>query len=110
MNLEITYKNRRTLVRNVRKCIGVRGLMFRFRETNAILMHSTGAIHSFFVFFPFLCLWLDKKNNVLDYKVVKPFSLRENSDKKFTKILEIPINRRYHSEVKFIVGETFKKN
>ncbi|MFA6022717.1 MAG: hypothetical protein WC781_01375 [Candidatus Pacearchaeota archaeon] len=89
-----------------------RGLMFRNKEKAPILlfnMKKQYAIHSFFVFFDFITLWLDNKNRVLEWKIVKPFSPYEKSNAEFYKIIEIPINRRYHSLVTFIVGERFKK-
>lgn len=86
------------------------GLMFCRRErASALLFNQWGAIHSFFVFFRFLVLWLDEKNNVVEYEVVRPFRLYVNSKEKYSKFVEIPINRRYHSTVKLLVGERFKK-
>lgn len=88
------------------------GLMFTRREKADILLFENAkkvGIHSFFVFFPFLCLWLDDKNNVVEWKIVKTFSVYEKSKYQFTKIVEIPVSRRYHSLVTFIVGERFKK-
>ena len=81
--------------------------MFRRREKSPILLFNLKkpiAIHSFFVFFPFLALWLDNKNNVVEWKIVKPFSIHEKSKKHFSSIIEIPLSRRYHYLVKFIVG------
>jgi len=88
-----------------------RGLMFRRRQKAPMLLFETGerfSIHSVFVFFDFLVLWLNDENTVVDYKIVKPFSLYENSDKKFSKILEIPVSKQYYDKVKFVVGERFK--
>ena len=93
----------------VKKSNGICGLMFRKIETSALLLNSDKPIHSFFVFFPFLVLWLNDKNNVVEHKIVMPFSFYEKSKKKFSKIVEIPVSQRYHSVVKFIVGERFKK-
>ena len=89
-----------------------RGLMFRSKKKAPILLFNTNkpmGIHSYFVFFSFLTLWLDKYNSVVDWKVVKPFKFYEKSDKPFSKILEIPLDEKYHSIVSFIDGETFKK-
>ncbi|MEA3329138.1 MAG: hypothetical protein U9Q06_00150 [Nanoarchaeota archaeon] len=89
---------------------GVRGLMFCRREKAKILLfNSSGAIHSLFVFFPFLILWLDEKNKIIDWKLVSPWKFSIKSKKKFVKFIEVPINRRHHSIVKFVVGEKFKK-
>ena len=61
------------------------------------------------MFFDFLVLWLDERNNVVDFKIIKPFSVYEKSNKDFYKIIEIPVSRRYHSIVDVIVEERFKK-
>ncbi len=87
---------------NVKKSRGIKGLMFCQRENaDALVFKSQGAIHSCFVFFDFLVLWLDSENRVVDYKIVKPWNLCEKSGKKFDKILEIPINQRYEE----VIGE-----
>ncbi len=87
------------------------GLMFSEREKAQILLFETNkpmSIHSFFVFFPFIALWLDDKNRVVEFRMVKPFLPYIVSRKKFSKILEIPISRRHYDIVKLIVGERFK--
>ncbi len=87
------------------------GLMFYRREKAPILLFNMkSSLHSFFVFFNFLVLWLDEKNKIVDWEVVKPFTFYINSKKNYSKIVEIPISRRYNSLVTFIVGERFKKN
>ena len=86
------------------------GLMFSRREkSRALLFNHQGAIHSFFVFYKFIILWLDDKNNVLEYQVVKPFQFHVNSKEKYSKFIEIPINRRYNSIVKLLVGYRRRK-
>lgn len=88
------------------------GLMFSQREKAQILLFELKkpiGIHSFFVFFPFIALWLDDKNNVVEWKIVKPFLPYVKPDRNFSKIIEIPVSRRYYDEVKFVVGERFKK-
>ena len=83
------------------------GLMFSSREKANILLfefkESTKTpIHSLFVFFPFVAVWLDKKNRVIDVKRVKPFSLSVSPKGYFFKLIEIPINKRYHSITKIV--------
>ena len=70
------------------------GLMFKSKNSENLLFDMPGewGIHSFFVFFPFLALWLDEKNNVVDWKIVKPFSLFVKPKRKFSKLVEIPLN------------------
>ena len=58
-----------------------RGLMFRKSLKGALLFvldretRIGAAIHSYFVFFPFDVVWLDKKRKVVDMKTVFPFTL-----------------------------------
>jgi uncharacterized membrane protein (UPF0127 family) len=59
-------------------------------------------IHSLFVFFKFVAVWLDKKNNVVDIKIVKPFQFSVGSKKLFYKLLEIPLNKNYSKEIKLL--------
>lgn len=83
---------------------GVKGLMFTSKETaKPLLFNSRRGIHSFFVFYKFLILWLDVKNNVVDYRIVKPWKLHLSSEKPFTKFIEIPINSKYREIVDFVV-------
>jgi len=74
------------------------GLMFRTRWTDNLLFDfkrkGKWAISALFVFFPFLAVWLDEKNKVLEYKIVKPFCFSANSKKYFAKLIEIPVNNR----------------
>ena len=72
------------------------GLMFKTKWTNNLLFDfkkmGKWAISSFFVFFPFLAIWLDEKNNVIEWKIVKPFTFSITPRQKFAKLVEIPIN------------------
>jgi len=72
------------------------GLMFRTRNTENLLFDLPGrwGIHSFFVFFSFLAVWLDEKNKVLDWRIVRPFTFLARPRKKFAKLAEIPVNKR----------------
>ncbi len=80
---------------------GIRGLMFRNKETENLLFEYTGGIHSFFVFFPFLIAWLDSKNKVVDFKIVKPFQFHVKTGKKFGSFLEIPLNLQNKKIINF---------
>jgi len=69
-----------------------RGLMFRKPQ---ILMfdfsrETREPIHSLFVFYPFLAIWLNKCE-VVDARIVKPFSFSVKPRRKFTKLIEIPL-------------------
>ena len=74
------------------------GLMFRTSGTENLLFEFRKSgfhpIHSFFVFFPFLAVWLDGDDSVLGWKVVRPFRFSVNSERKFRKLVEIPINNK----------------
>jgi len=92
--MEVRFGNKKINI-DVKKSSGIRGLMFRKKETDALIFTCRGGIHSLFVFFPFLCLWLDEENKIVDWKIVKPWSRFVCSDKDFVRVLEVPINDRY---------------
>lgn len=76
------------------------GLMFSGRKNAKILLFNFKKpwkirIHSFYVFFPFIAVWLDKEDNIIALKTVKPFTLSVSSKKPAFKLVEIPINERY---------------
>ncbi len=75
------------------------GFMFSRREKADILLFefkkpTKMKIHSYFVFFPFLAIWLDEKNKVIALKEVKPFKLSFGIKRSFSKLVEIPINKK----------------
>lgn len=92
------------------------GLTFRTRNTKNLLFDFNrpvtweGNLTSLFVFFPFLTLWLDKKNKVIDSKIIKPFVLSISQKNKFYKIVEIPLNKSNFSLVKRFIGTKELKN
>ena len=107
----LKYKNKKIKInpKNCNYLERVIGLMFKTRENAGILLFDFKkpvkiSIHSLFVFFPFIAIWLDDKNNVIDLKVVKPFSLLMSPRKSFYKIVEIPINERHQEIIKILVG------
>lgn len=82
------------------------GLMFSRRETANILLFSFKnkqkiAIHSFFVFYKFLAVWLDENNKVVDLKIVKPFTFCVFPSRDSFKLVEIPINRNNKNLISF---------
>ena len=111
----IKHKGRKLKI-GVKKCGFARkffGLMFRSRKTENLLFefdkNEIADLHSFFVFFSFLVLWLDEENNVLEYEIVRPFRVRISSRKRFTKIVELPFNDNNKEIFGFFVGkERFK--
>lgn len=77
-----------------------KGLMFVRREKAEALIFSFPrearlAIHSLFVFFPFLAVWLDDRGKVVFMKTVKPFCFSVCPQKPFSTLIEIPINEKY---------------
>ncbi len=90
------------------------GLMFTRKEKAKALFFDFGkyskiAIHSWFVFFPFIAVWLDEKNNILEIKKINSFQPLILPEKKFVRLVEIPINKRYKSflffSFKFVFGK-----
>ena len=76
------------------------GLMFRRKEKAKALLFEFKkptklSIHSFFVFFPFLGIWLDDKNKVIKKKVVKQFRWGIAPKKEFFKLIEVPLSKKY---------------
>jgi uncharacterized membrane protein (UPF0127 family) len=102
------YKKKKVCL-EVEECSGVMqgiGLTFRSKSSRALLFDFYKpvrmAITSLFVFFPFIAVWLDDKNRILEIKAVKPFTFVCRPKKRFTKLLEIPINSKYQEQLKII--------
>ena len=74
------------------------GLMFRTKNTSALIFKfkkpTRISIHSYFVFFPFIAIWLDKSNKILETKLVKPFTFIVKPKKRYVTLVEIPINNK----------------
>lgn len=70
-------------------------LLFSFKRKQKI------AIHSFFVLYPFIAVWLDDKNKVADLKIVQPFESFVSPRKKVFKLVEVPINKKNKKITKF---------
>ena len=110
----LIYRGKRFVI-DVKRCnlFGrFRGLMFRkSKDSEALLLfdsdNSVGwGIHSLFVSFPFVALWLDDKNKIIEKRVVKPFTLSIKPRKSFNKLVEIPLNGRYGNIVKILCSPT----
>jgi len=76
------------------------GLMFKRKKNAGALSFNFEtpvkiAIHSFFVFFPFIAIWFDDKNQVIEIKKIRPFALFVRPKKNFRRLLEIPLNKKY---------------
>ena len=92
------------------------GLMFSQREKAEVLIFGFSkptrlAIHSFFVFFPFIALWLNDKKELLEFKIVKPWTFHVTPKQDFSTLIEIPMNKNNKELIKIIfssTGERFK--
>ena len=91
----------------------ISGLMFHSRETENLLFDydkkTKMSIHSFFVFFPFLAVWLDDKNKIIEKRIIKPFTFSAKPRRNYTKLLEIPINNKNRGILSFLVGKKSMK-
>ena len=103
MEIGLKHKNKKINL-EVEKCnlFGMfRGLMFTRRENaQALLLFDFKKplrmkIHSLFVFFPFVAVWLDDKNKVIELKAIKPWRFFVLPKKSFCKLVEIPVNEKY---------------
>ena len=107
----VKYKNKKIKVevKKVSELGKISGLMFRTRETKNLLFifrkKTNIKIHSFFVFFKFLGVWLDEKNEVIECKIIKPFSFGYSPKKSFVKLVEIPANEKNKKIIAFFVGK-----
>ena len=95
---------------NARRCsFFSSGLMFRSRDTVPCLFEfrkdSKFKISSLFVFFDFLAVWLDEKDKAVEVRRVRPFTFSVSAKKPFRKLIEIPFNSKYGSEIKSLVGD-----
>ena len=110
--VRLTYKGKKFKLKlNVCSELGkVSGLMFTRRERAKPLLFNFKKlnkikIHSWFVFFPFIAIWLDDKNKIIDLKLVKPFTFTIGPKETFKKLIEIPINSKNQEIVKILVGK-----
>lgn len=106
------YYNGKKIEVSVKKVSFIRkfsGLMFKTKDTSNLLFEfnkkSDIGIHSFFVFFKFLVLWLDNENNVLEYKIIKPFTLSALPKNQFNRLIEIPFNKKNKDIIEFFVDK-----
>jgi len=85
------------------------GLMFRGKNSENLLFEFSAperaAIHSLFVFFPFLAIWIDDSGNVTETKVVKPFSFSYQPKAASVRLIEVPLNKTNKKIAKFFDDE-----
>lgn len=107
----INYKAKKIKLK-VKKIKGFRkylGLIFKSRESENLLFEFykdvNVSFHSIFVFFPFLIVWLDSKNRVLDFRVIKPFCFCFGINKKFRRVVEMPLNEKNEKILRFFYNK-----
>ena len=103
----VKYNNKKIRIdaREVKGFGTVSGLMFKSKNTGNLFFRKVFGIHSFFVFFDFLAVWLNSDGDVLKVDVVKPFSFNINSPEGYRGLIEIPINNRNRKNIELLVGE-----
>lgn len=88
------------------------GLMFRNKDYDNLYFDfgykSRHAIHSFFVFFDFLAIWLNEKNNVVSWEIVRPFNALVQPKKPCRKLIEVPLNKKNKRILAFFVEKRRK--
>lgn len=112
MRIGLKYKRKKFSL-DVVKCNGIRkgiGLMFKTKKNSKALLFNFNKktntpLTSLFVFFPFLVLWLDQNNNILEFRVAKPFEFVISSKNLFNKVVEIPIKNEYQKVIDLVVGK-----
>jgi uncharacterized membrane protein (UPF0127 family) len=82
-----------------------RGLTFRTRKNARALLFEFNRptnlkIHSCFVFFNFIAIWIDNSGKIIEKKIVRPWRISISPGRKFSKLIEIPINDFYRREIK----------
>lgn len=108
----IHYRKKKINIRKVHRLSFMgrfTGLMFKTKNTKKLLFDFSKevkiSIHSLFVFFPFLAVWLDKNNSVVERQIVGPFRLYILPRKNFCKLVEIPLNDENKMIIGFFVGK-----
>lgn len=103
LDLNFDNQKKRLQVYSVEGIERIVGLMFSRRRKSRILLFEFKkpvriAIHSLFVFFPFLAIWTDEKNNIIEGKIVKPFRFYVCPKKTFLKLIEVPLKEDYKNK------------
>lgn len=84
------------------------GLMFISRKNAKPLLfdfkkQTNMAIHSLFVFFPFLAIWLDENNRIIEFRKVNPFTFSVSPSRSYNKLIEIPFNGKHTGILEILV-------
>ena len=110
----IHHKGKRISIPAKKVSLFSTGLIFRTKKTENIMFENLPegnfALTSYFVFFPFLVLWLNNGKKVVDFRIARPFELSMKTNKKAHSLLEIPINKKNKKIIEFFVGKEKFKN
>jgi hypothetical protein len=112
MKAKIKLKDKEIEIENIKKIDGLKlffhtGLMFKSKNTGALLFEFSSPtntkIHSFFCN-PFLAIWLDEKNKIIETKFITKVGTFSPKTE-FSKILELPLNKNYISVIKILMNK-----
>ncbi len=109
--MKIKFKHKdKTFSLDVKKAkIYGMGLMFKTKNTKSLLFEfekpTELSITSLFVFFPFVAVWLDKNNKIIEVRKIRSFTLAVSPKKSFSKLVEIPANKYNKKIIKLLVGD-----
>lgn len=86
------------------------GLMFSRRENAEALLFEFNKpinlkIHSLFVNYEFIAIWLDFRGEIIEIRKVKPWKTGFSPYKKFAKLIEIPCSKKYESILEKLVED-----
>ncbi len=115
MKTKINIKNQKENIEIIaKKCNSfqkISGLMFKTSKTMPLLFDFSDekniAIHSFFVFFSFYAIWLDKDNKIIEIRKVEPFTFCVRPKKPFSRLLELPVNEKYSEILRILTHGSF---
>lgn len=86
-----------------------KGLMFCSRDTKSRMFSFNKPVDfkitSLFVFFPFVAVWLNKEGKVIEIKRVEPFTFSIKCKERFSKLVEIPVNKSNKEIIELLVGD-----
>ncbi|SRR3990172_3020314 len=107
--VSFNFKGREITI-DAKECRGICkifGLVFKRRQNASALLFSFNKpskirIHSLFVFFPFVAVWLDEEDNAIDVKEIKPFTMSAEAKRPYRKLLEIPLNEKYKKKIRLL--------
>lgn len=109
--MEIIYRSKiiSVKVKEARGLGRIFGLMFRSSSTENLLFSFNRrvhlAVHSWFVPFSFLIIWMDEKNKVMEHRIVRPFSTAIWPSKPYAKFIEMPLQERNRKIAQFFVDK-----